>query len=63
MTASVVWWLEFLVTDSEVRVRFPALPDFLRNSGLMTTTEELRERKGIGSCLEIREYGRRDQSR
>jgi hypothetical protein len=24
---------EFLVTDPEVRVRFPALPDFLRSSG------------------------------
>jgi hypothetical protein len=26
--ASVVWWSEFLATDPEVRVRFPALPDF-----------------------------------
>jgi hypothetical protein len=24
---------EFLATDSEVRVRFPALPDFLRSNG------------------------------
>jgi hypothetical protein len=31
--ASVVYWLEFLATDPEVRVRFPALPDFLRSSG------------------------------
>jgi hypothetical protein len=29
----VVWWSEFLVTDPEVLVRFPALPDFLRSSG------------------------------
>jgi hypothetical protein len=26
-TASVVWWSEFLATDPEVRVRFPALPE------------------------------------
>jgi hypothetical protein len=28
-TASVVQWSEFVATDPEVRVRFPALPDFL----------------------------------
>jgi hypothetical protein len=27
-----MWWSEFLATDPEVRVRFPALPDYLRNS-------------------------------
>jgi hypothetical protein len=27
LTASVVWWSEFLATDSEARVRFPALPE------------------------------------
>jgi hypothetical protein len=55
---------------SEVRVRFPALPDFLRSSGsgtgplsLVSTTEELLGRKNSGSCLENREYGRRDSSR
>jgi hypothetical protein len=26
LTASVVWWSEFLATDPEARVRFPALP-------------------------------------
>jgi hypothetical protein len=31
-TASVFWWSQFLATDSEVRVLFPALPDFLRSS-------------------------------
>jgi hypothetical protein len=30
---------------------------------LGSTTEELFERKISGSCLEIREYGRRDPSR
>jgi hypothetical protein len=30
---TVVYWLEFLATDPEVRVLFPALPDFLRSSG------------------------------
>jgi hypothetical protein len=41
---------QFLVTDPEARVRFQALPDFLRSSGsgtsplsLLSTTEELRE--------------------
>jgi hypothetical protein len=33
LTASVVSWSEFLATDPEVRVRFPAIPDFLRGSG------------------------------
>jgi hypothetical protein len=32
-SASVVSWSEFMVTDPEVRVRFPALQDFLRSSG------------------------------
>jgi hypothetical protein len=30
---------------------------------LVNTTEELLERKSSGSGLEIRKYGRRDQSR
>jgi hypothetical protein len=29
----VVYWSEFLITDPEVRVRFPVLPDSLRSSG------------------------------
>jgi hypothetical protein len=29
----------------------------------VSTTEEILERKSSGSCLEIREYGRRDPSR
>jgi hypothetical protein len=28
-----VYWSEFLATDPEVWVRFPAPPDFLRSSG------------------------------
>jgi hypothetical protein len=54
---------------SEVRVRFPALPDFPRSSGSGTGFTQLREllelleRKSSGSGLEIREYGRRDPSR
>jgi hypothetical protein len=28
----VVYWSEFLATDPEIRVRFPALPDFMRSS-------------------------------
>jgi hypothetical protein len=42
-TASVVLWSEFLATDSEARVRFPALPDFLRNSGSGTGSAQPRE--------------------
>jgi hypothetical protein len=42
-TASVVWWVEFLATDPEFRVRFPALPDFLRSSGSGTESTEPRE--------------------
>jgi hypothetical protein len=30
--ASAVKWPEFLTTDPEVRVRFPALPDFQKSS-------------------------------
>jgi hypothetical protein len=70
-TASVVQWLEFLATDPEVRVRFPALPDFLRSSGSGTGFTQPREynwgatwkQKCCGSGLEMREYGRRDPSR
>jgi hypothetical protein len=41
-TASVVQWPEFLPTDPEVRVRFPALPDFL-SSGSGTGSTQPRE--------------------
>jgi hypothetical protein len=34
---------EFLATDPEVRVRFPALPDFLRSSGSGTGSTQPRE--------------------
>jgi hypothetical protein len=47
----VVKWSEFLATDPEARVRFPALPDFLKKKtvvglergplSLVSTTEEL----------------------
>jgi hypothetical protein len=35
---------EFLATDLEVRVRFPALADFLRSSGSGTVSTQPRER-------------------
>jgi hypothetical protein len=55
----VVYWSEFLATDPETRVRFPALPDFLEKKikrkqivglergplSLVSTTEELLDRK------------------
>jgi hypothetical protein len=55
---------------SRLRIRFQALPDFLRSSGsgtgqlsFVSTIEELVERNGSGSGLENWEYVRRDQSR
>jgi hypothetical protein len=60
---------EFLATDREARVRFPALPGEKNIVGLergalslVSTTEELLDRKSSGSCLENREYGSRDPS-
>jgi hypothetical protein len=63
--ASVVQWSEFLSTDQEVRVWFPALPDFLRSGGSGMVSTQPREYnwgdtwKGINSgesSLENREY-------
>jgi hypothetical protein len=51
---SVVYWPEFLATDPEVRVRFPALPDFLRSKWVWNGPSE---RKSSGSGLENRRYG------
>jgi hypothetical protein len=51
LTAPVVQWSEFLATDPEVRVRFPALPEKkvvgLERAplSLVSTTEELLDRK------------------
>jgi hypothetical protein len=52
------------------RVLFPALPDFLKSSVSGTGSTQPREYnwgatwyKSSGSCLETREYGRRDPSR
>jgi hypothetical protein len=51
MTASVIQWTEFLATDPEARVRFPALPEKKVVSlergplSLVSTTEELLYRK------------------
>jgi hypothetical protein len=65
--ASMVLGSEFLFTDPEVRVRFPALPDFMRSSGSGTGSTQPREynwgatwTKNSGSGLENRDYGRRD---
>jgi hypothetical protein len=43
MTASVVWWSEVLAADPEVRVRLPALPDFVRSSRSGTGSTQPRE--------------------
>jgi hypothetical protein len=51
LTASVVEWSEFLATDPEARVPFPALPEkkvlgLERGPlSLVSTTEELLDRK------------------
>jgi hypothetical protein len=69
MTASVVYWSEFLATDPEARFRFPAL-QVEKSSGSETGSTQPREynwgatsEKSSGSCLENREYGRKDPSR
>jgi hypothetical protein len=43
VTASVVWWSEFLVPDPDVRARFPAQPHFMRTSGSITGSTQPRE--------------------
>jgi hypothetical protein len=43
VTASVVYWSEFLATYPEVRVQFPALPDFLISSWSETEFIQARE--------------------
>jgi hypothetical protein len=59
----VVQWGEFLASDPEVQVRFPALPVVVGLErgplSLVSTTEELLGRKSSGSGLEIRDYSRR----
>jgi hypothetical protein len=65
----VVSWSEFLATDPEARVRFPALQEkkvvgLERGPlSLVSTIDELLGIKSSGSGLEIREYGYRDPSR
>jgi hypothetical protein len=56
-TTCVVYWLGFLVTDPEARVRF--LGQERDPLSLVSTTEELLGRNSRGSGLEYREYGRR----
>jgi hypothetical protein len=66
----VVQWSEFLATDAEVLDSIPGATRFSEkwfwNGGplsLVSTTEELLERKSSDSGLENREYGNRDPSR
>jgi hypothetical protein len=40
--ASMVYWSEFLAVDPDVRIRFPAVPDFL-SSGSGTGSTQPRE--------------------
>jgi hypothetical protein len=43
LTAPVILWSEFVATDSEFRVQFPELPDFMRSSGPGTGSTHPRE--------------------
>jgi hypothetical protein len=43
MAASVAQWSELLATNPEVRVRFPALQNFLRSNGSATAPTQPRE--------------------
>jgi hypothetical protein len=60
-----------LVVRAEVQVRFPELPNFFLEVvglergplNLVSTTEELLERKSSGFALENRKHGRGDSSR
>jgi hypothetical protein len=67
--APLVKLSEFVATDPEVWVRIPALPDFLGSGfgrgplSLVSTIEDLLERKNSGCGLESRGYGRRYSSR
>jgi hypothetical protein len=67
MTVSMVYWSEFLAADPEVRVRFPALPDFLRSIGSGTASTQPHEctwgatwNRSSGFGLEIQDYDSRD---
>ena len=42
-TASVVWWSEFLATDTEVSVSIPGATRFLSSSGSGTGSTQPRE--------------------
>jgi hypothetical protein len=70
--ASVVEWSEFLATDPEALIRFPALQDCLRSNGSGTGSTPPRQLGGVtwkknyrflGSSLEIRDNGRSRQPR
>jgi hypothetical protein len=43
LISSLVQWSEFLATDPGVRVRLPALPEFLRSSGSGMGSTQPRE--------------------
>jgi hypothetical protein len=50
-TDSVVRWSDFLATDPDVRVRFPALSDFLRSSRSETGSTQPREYDWGATCI------------
>jgi hypothetical protein len=69
MTASVVYWSEFLATDPEIPGSIlghyvKKVVDLERGPlSLVSASEKLLGSNTSGTSLEIREYGRRDSSR
>jgi hypothetical protein len=56
MTTSVVYWSEFLAADPEARVRFLALPDFLRSSWSEAGSTQPREySRGVNGVICVAE--------
>jgi hypothetical protein len=46
-------WSEFLATDPEVRVRFPALPDFLSSGSGTRSTQPRQYNLGEVGCSSV----------
>jgi hypothetical protein len=53
----VAQWSDFLATDPEVRVQFPALPDFLRSVGSGKGYTQPHEYKREATSKNSRSYG------
>jgi hypothetical protein len=49
MTASVVWWSEFLATDPELPGSVPGVPDFLTSGGSGTGSAQPHGKKKVAA--------------